>query len=366
MTNTTPHTTWGERATIAQHSLDHFFAAEGDQLLHNTYPAGDDATFNYWWLAHVLDARIDAYSRTGDAAWLARAEEVCRNIRHRNGGSLFNDYFDDMLWYALATLRLHDATGDPAYLDDVKQLWEHIVEFGWNDQLGPSVAWRKQQLYYKNTPANGPFVILSARLHERDADPRRLDLAVAAYRWLTDTLVGPDGFVEDGINREQDGEIDRHWRFTYNQGLYVGAGVALADATGDDGYLDDAVRTALTAIRELADDGVFRTEGGGGDEGLFKGVYFRYAGRLLARLDTHSDDYRTLADFVRASTDALWANGLVDGWLLPGDDWSAPAVPPVNYSTHVSAIMALELRAALEEGRLAKRMDAADSAATVV
>lgn len=341
-------TTWSDRATIAQHSLDHYFGVDGPQLLNNSYPAGDNATFNYWWLAHVMDVRIDAFERTGDRVWLDKAEAVYRNILDRNDGSLFNDYFDDMLWYALAILRLYDATGDDSYLADAKSIWNHIVDEGWNDTMGPSVAWRKQQPYYKNTPANGPFVILSARLARRDDDPRYLDYGIAAYQWLTDTLVRPDGFVEDGINREEDGALDLHWRFTYNQGLYVGAGVALAEATDDDRFLEQASRTALTALTELAQDGLFRQEGSGGDEGLFKGVYYRYLGILLEELDPGTDAARTLESFLDSSTDALWRNARVDDWLLAGDDWSAPAPEKVDFSTQLSAIMALELRARRE------------------
>lgn len=339
---------WAERASIAQRSLDHFFGTDHPQLLNNSHPAGDNATFNYWWLAHLIDVRIDAYLRTGDRAWLEQAEEAYRNIRERNGGSLFNDYFDDMLWYALAILRLYEASADASYLADAEEIWRHVREFGWNDIGGASVAWRKQQLYYKNTSANAPFVILSARLAQVTGDEQYLEDGRAAYQWLTDTLVGPDGFVEDGINRQEDGKVDLHWRFTYNQGLYVGAGVALFHATGDERYLEQATQTALTALRELSDGALFREEGAGGDEGLFKGVYYRYVGTLLDALPADSDATTTLSEFIRSSTDALWQHGQVGEWLRAGDDWSQPAAEKVDFSTQLSAIMALELRAALE------------------
>lgn len=349
MTDTTVKT-WSELADDAQRSLDHYFGAEDPQFLHNTYPASEerDGTFNYWWLAHVIEVRLDAYERTGDERWLREAARTHRNIVERNEGSIFNDYFDDMLWFAIATLRLHDASGEQRYLDDAVALWEHVREHGWNETLGGSIAWRMQQPYYKNTPANAPFVILSARLARRFGDPRYSEAALTTFDWITTTLVDPrTGFVEDGINRENDGRIDTHWRFTYNQGLYVGAAVELAGMTGDVRYLERAERTAVTAIEELASDGVFRDEGDGGDEGLFKGVYYRYA-ELLREAAMGSPSADTVAAFIIASTDALAASAVRGGWVLAANDWTTSATGVLPYSTQLSAITALEMRARIE------------------
>lgn len=342
---------WADRADRIQDSIERLYGAPWPQYLHNAWPVtdADDSTFNYWWLAHLMDVRLDASERTGDPSRLDQAREVHRNIVERNGGSLFNDYFDDMLWFALATLRLHGATGEQRYLDDATALFDHVVEHGWNDTGGASLAWRRQQLAYKNTPANGPLVILGARLHETTGADRYLGYADAAFAWLTRTLVDPEnGFVEDGVNREDDGRIDTQWRFTYNQGLYVGAAVELADAHGDSTFIDLAARTARTAITELSDGSVFRQEGDGGDEGLFKGVYYRYVGQLLDHLPASDPRRRELVDFVRASTDALWAAMPEDLTRPAANTWTDPVTGTVPYSTQLSAAMATELRARLD------------------
>jgi len=352
MTSTTAQT-WSAHADIAQHSLDHFFSTPGVQFLANSHPhdRGNTEVFNYWWLAHVIDARVDAWVRTGDDSWLAQAVAARDNIVERNGGQLFNDYFDDMLWFALALERVHRATGEQRYLDEAIAIWDHVVAEGWNESQGWSLAWRTQQLAYKNTPANGPLVILGVRLSRLDPSRDYLDIAGRAFDWLTATLVGADGFVEDGINRNDDGAIDTQWRFTYNQGLYVGAAVELFGATGDHEYLRRAVQTAVTAVRELSDGTVFPDEGDGGDEGLFKGVYYRYLGELLAVLagaESYAEERAGLERFLRAGTDALWQNGLVDDHLRPGNDWSQSPIEWIPYSTMASAIFAVEQRARLE------------------
>ncbi|MBT2484247.1 MULTISPECIES: glycoside hydrolase family 76 protein [unclassified Microbacterium] len=354
----TPAQTWSARADTAQHSLDHFFRVGGPQYLANSHPhdRGNTEVFNYWWLAHVIDARTDAWDRSGDPAWRQLAIVARDNIVERNGGQLFNDYFDDMLWFALALERVHQATGEQQYLDEAIAIWDHVIAEGWNDTLGWSLAWRKQQLAYKNTPANGPLVILGVRLSRHDSSRDYLGYAQLAFEWLTANLVSENGFVEDGVNRNEDGAVDTQWRFTYNQGLYIGAAVELFTATDARHYLDRAVQTAMTAVRELSDGTVFPDEGDGGDEGLFKGVFYRYLGELLAvlaRLAEDGDDEFTeqrveLERFLRAGTDALWENGVVGGHLRPGNDWSKEPVEWIPYSTMVSAIFAVEQRARLE------------------
>ncbi len=353
MTDSVSTEQWSSRADRLQDSLEPLFGATWPQYLHNAVPPkpGGDTTFNYWWLAHLIDCRLDAFARTGSQHRLEQATLTHDNILVRNEGILFNDYFDDMLWFALSTLRLADASGEATYLDEVVALWDHIIQHGWNDSLGTSLAWRKQQLAYKNTPANGPLAILSARLFQRSGDDRFLSVARTAFDWLTRTLVEPDGFVEDGINRLDDGKIDLQWEFTYNQGVYIGAACELWKC-GVVGDLGIASRTALTAINRLSNGDVFLDEGDGGDEGLFKGVFYRYATLLVDALDAGSATRAVLIDFIRRSTDSLWDRGLLEvpgqlalPSLLAGNDWSVPPKSSVFYSTELSAIMAAEARA---------------------
>ncbi|WFR67073.1 hypothetical protein P9139_21470 [Curtobacterium flaccumfaciens] len=93
---------------------------------------------------------------------------------------------------------------------------------------------------------------------------------------------------------------------------------------------------------------MFRREGDGGDEGLFKGIYYRYAGLLLEHLPDTDARHGRIVDFVRASTDMLWAR-LPGALVRPAaNDWSQASEERVPYSTQLSAAMATEQRARLD------------------
>jgi predicted alpha-1,6-mannanase (GH76 family) len=347
---------WGERADRAQDALSRRFGARMVRGgMRNTAPVRPRHafTFNYWWLAHVVEARIDAFDRTADAGRLRQAERTYAYLLRRNGRSLVNDYFDDMGWLAIAALRLSDASGTARYLADSRALWEHIRANGWGASATTGVAWRTQQPGYKNVPSTGTFAILSERLFERTGDARYADAADAALAWFDEAAIvdAETGLVYDGVNRIGDGRVDRDWIFSYNQGLYLGVLALAFDRTGDRAMLDRASRTAAGAIARLAPAGVVLSETadfdrpGGGDIGLFKGVLLRYAELLRERLPA-GDDERMLAGLVRTATDALW-RGLGSD-LRASDEWGHPA-PRVTYlSTQLSAVIATEARARLD------------------
>jgi predicted alpha-1,6-mannanase (GH76 family) len=217
--------------------------------------------------------------------------------------------------------------------------------------MGPSLSWRKQQLDYKNTPANAPLVILGARLYQITGEKQYLDYAQGAFDWLNENLVRPNGFVDDGMNRMGDKAIDNQWEFTYNQGIYIGAALELSTCHGDDeAYVELASKNATASLDMLVKDGVFKVDGDGGDEGLFKGIFYRYAGLLIDRLPEDSPIRKSLIDFTATSTDRMWANGEFNdsGAVLIGNDWNSKPSGRIYYSTELSAIMAAELRAQLE------------------
>ena len=349
---------WAQRADAAQRALVQCFWNADTDLFGPRHPtvtgeARDAQPFDYWWQAHAIDALVDGFERTGDRDQLARAARLWAGVVRRNGG-VTNDYYDDMLWMALALQRLHVHTHDDALARDVDTLWRD-VRAGWNDRQGGGIAWRKTQRDYKNTPANAPAVVLAVRLSRArtDAAERAQDLAFAerVYAWHTATLVDPaTGFVWDGVNRTGDGRVDVDWAFTYNQGTRIGAAVELHRATGEQRFLDDAGRTFRATLDRLVDEhGVLR-ERGRGDGGLFKGILIRYVGELI-RLDPAAPAGERAV--VARQAEAVWAQldpraqaGAAP--LLFAADWRERASTSTELSAQLSGVMLFEQMARIE------------------
>ncbi|GIP20286.1 glycoside hydrolase family 76 protein [Paenibacillus sp. J22TS3] len=339
---------WAERAEAAQRSLnDHFWNPEIDMYNIETpcLNGACNTIFHYWWMAHAVDVLVDGWLRTGEARYAETLAALHDGIRKRNGGAYPNELYDDMEWMAIAWLRAYQATGVQAYKETALILWEDI-KTGWNDQMGGGIAWQKSQLDYKNTPANAPAVILAARLYDSFGQEADLDWARRIYNWQTAHLVDPEsGFVWDGINRNGDGVVDKDWKFTYCQGVYIGAAVELNRVTGDPQYLRDAYKTAAAAEEELVDPatGMLPDEEDG-DGGLFKGIFVRYLAELALAGDT---DDRAI-QLLHLNAVMLWERGRNAQGLI-GTDWSFPPKGTVSLSSQLSGVKLLERMAVLEK-----------------
>ncbi|WP_207435920.1 glycoside hydrolase family 76 protein [Sabulibacter ruber] len=324
-----------------------FLSADGKYFVQNN--TGNTA-FNYWWNAHALDIMVDAYRRTEDPMYVQRMKFLLNGIKDKNNGSLPNEFYDDMEWLALSSLRAYEATQDQAFLDATLLLWQDI-KTGLNDNQGGGIAWKKTQLDYKNTPANAPAIILAARLYALQKKQEDLDLAKNLYTWLKATLVDPaTGLVWDGINRTGNGEIDKSWIFTYNQGVFIGAGQELHKATGEQAYLADAVRTANTAINstELSPGGILKSENQG-DGGLFKGILVRYLANLIEQPNVPQADKAKYINFLKYNGETLYSKGIRRPSLMISPDWKNMPGESTDFSTQLSGVMLVEALARLDE-----------------
>lgn len=333
---------WEKRADEAQAALEHYFWNDSIRMYNIETPCPDgscNTIFHYWWMAHAVDVLVDGLLRTGDLRYVERLRVFYEGIVERNGGALPNELYDDMEWMALAWLRAYEATGDETYKEAALVLWEDI-QTGWNEHMGGGIAWQKSQLDYKNTPANAPAAILAARLYRVFKEQSYLAWALKIYEWQKEHLVDPaTGFVWDGLNRNGDGAIDKEWKFTYCQGVYIGAAVELFRASGKTAYLEDAVRTFDAAVQELADPvtGMLPDEETG-DGGLFKGILIRYA----AELDKVIGGASRAAQLLHTNAEQLWLKGRAENKVLFSPNWAEKPAGIVTLSVQLSGIMLLE------------------------
>jgi predicted alpha-1,6-mannanase (GH76 family) len=204
------------------------------------------------------------------------------------------------------------------------------------------MAWRKNQLDYKNTPANAPAAILAFRLYERFGKEDDFAWGKKIFEWNRDNLMVPNSFyVWDGMNRTGDGTIDYNWAFTYNQGVMIGAAVEYYRITGDKAQLELAINIAYESKRRFGDPngGVFPYEGKD-DCGLFRGIFFRY----LAELIKEAPEETELYDMLFANAGSIAEKGMSDTGVI-GGYWDQKPGETVDLAQHLSGVMVLEMAA---------------------
>lgn len=311
-------------------------------------------TFNYWPNAHVLDVMVDGYLRSKDPVYVGRMKTLLDGIKAQNGNGFPNNFYDDMGWLSLSSLRAFDATKDDAYLQATTVLWADMKN-GITDVMGGGMGWSKDKPNFKNTPANGPAIILAARLYQLQNNPQDLETAKSLYSWLKTTLVEPSSYtVYDGINSDGTGALVKN-KYTYNYGLFIGAGLALYNATKETAYLTDAIKTANAAISdlELSPGGLLKDEGQG-DGGLFKGVFVRYLTALINTPDLPSSDRDKFVAYLKFNAQTLYTKGINRPSLAVSSAWNKPASDKTDLTTQLSGIMLMEAAANLSSAGILK------------
>jgi predicted alpha-1,6-mannanase (GH76 family) len=327
----------------ASDALDHmllsYWSQSSDYLVDTP---GGDTSAGYWIFAQSFDALLDGVERTGGEHYLGLVKTFY-DAQDTIGWS--RDYFDDENWMALALIRAFDLTGNATYLSEAETLYADIMSAGWDTTCcgsSPGGIWWDRAHTEKATASNAGPVITGARLAERTSNPVYLPFAQKVYAYWSTLMVDPTTHqVFDHI--ASSGEIVK-WKFTYNEGLFIGAVVELAKATGEPTTLAAAPPVAGFMVTNETTSGSLglalydgTNSGCTGDCAEFKGIGFRYLTSLVE------------ADPSETSTRALLASSAASVWQLARDpgpglfstDWTGPSESGPTLEADSSATMAL-------------------------
>lgn len=320
--------------------------------------------WHYWWQAHYVDCLVDTGLRElatktrfdGDSRPSAGrlASRLVTTIRLRNFFRYVNNYYDDMAWLALSTLRLEklaEETRKPGRRRNAYIRRKLTLQFdsASTDDLGGGTFWSTKR-DFKNTPATAPVALYFARTDHRER-------AQALVNWLNGKLLHPDrGLYLDGLRLRKGQVILEDAIYTYNQGPILGALLELGGVEN----LDRAAHLIEAVARELTMPGTQVIHGDGtGDGGLFTGILIRYLA-LAARDQRLPETTRKAARGLVFSTAGAFWDGRTESRSdpkSPGLTFSPnplrpasetyPAGTAVELSTQLQAWMTLEAAATL-------------------
>ncbi len=380
---------WSFRADEAARSVTRLFGQRlfflpGTHIAAILRPSGRlknlSRPWHYWWQAHYLDCLVDAGRRElgspgnpgakfdGENRPSAGrlASRLVTGIRLRNFLTVVNNYYDDMAWLALATLRLdklaEDTRKHTGRERNAKVLQSLTLQFdsASTDDLGGGTFWSTKR-DFKNTPATAPVALYYARTGNRAKAQALLD-------WLDAKLYEPEqGLYRDGLRISGTGDVVlEETIYTYNQGPVLGALLELGGESnlGRAAALVAAVARSLTHPAPLLGRtaAVLRCEGRG-DGGLFTGILVRYL--ALAAVDERlpAETRATAAALVNDTAEALWEGRRIlpahDRLARPGSHLvfsdrtelparrSYPEGAAVELSTQLQAWMVLEAAASI-------------------
>lgn len=332
--------TYHEHADQALQSFLLKFWKASAQYLQNSYPS-DSTLTSYWTYAHGWDALMDGVERTGGQQYSGLIESFYEG---QNARGWTNGYYDDECWMTMALTRAYDLTGAPQYLTQATNLYADIMT-GWDTTCcgaTPGGLWWDKAHTQNATAANAGAALAGARLYQRTGNAAYLSFAQQVYSYWNANMVNSTTFqVCDHLN--PDG-TKTWWRFTYNEGLMIGASVELNEATGSASYLANANHIAgyminnevtATAYGPALYDG--SNTGCNGDCHEFKAPAYRYLARLYAKDTTKTQYYSVL----KASADALWNLALNSTSTVFSVNWAGPSQAIVAQSQDNAACIAL-------------------------
>lgn len=255
------------------------------------YRASDKSGIGAIWTQAIYwDMAMNAYKRTGDAAYRQRVEDI-----YAGGAAQYANYdwtnqnkwfiWDDMMWWIIALSRAYALTGEQKFLDNATAGFHlewygdaSLGRVGSYDSTTGGMEWAWTQRG-KTACINYPTVIGALTLYECTHDTSYVTRAKIVYNWARRNL------FDASSGRVADNKVDNNpadWTtHTYNQASCIGAAVLLFKHTGDSSYLNDALLAANYTRDKMCDaNGILPYEGGE-EQGVYNAILAQYMIRLI-------------------------------------------------------------------------------------
>ncbi|HEY9559251.1 MAG TPA: glycoside hydrolase family 76 protein [Anseongella sp.] len=252
-----------------------------------------------WTQAIYWDMAMNAYKKTGSEAHRQLVSDIFKgNYEHYdrfnwdNGKVWF--IYDDIMWWVISLARGYELTGNAPYLElaetGFERVWSGssvVKDGGSYDPVNGGMYWQWNQ---KNPAAskegdgkmaciNYPTVIAAMTLFQNTKKPEYLEKAKEIYDWASANLFNKRrGAVADSKH----GNGRPHWKtHVYNQATCIGAAMLLYNETGDERYLNDAVRAADYVKNSMCDEDGILPYGRGEEQGIYTAIFAQYIVRLI-------------------------------------------------------------------------------------
>lgn len=292
-----------------------YFYTNSDHAVHTAHAYGPDSGLysDFWWEAQMWEMVMDAYQRTGNSTYRTMIDQIYSGFTAFYP-SVTSDFNDDMGWWAVASTRAFQITGETVYKTEAQNLFATI----WSHEdttYGGGIWWQNSVHNQKNVATNAPAAITAARLYQITGNTTYLTEAQTLFSWLQTNLQS-GGEVYDHIDGTGAGTVTK-WDFSYNLGTYIGAASALYEATGTTSYLSAAQSVANWATTYFTNGGTFPNEGVD-DAGGFKAILVRYLAELV-----NTDSQSQYLPLLQENISQVWNHPRSTDSLV-GPDWSAP------------------------------------------
>ncbi|MEX1028770.1 MAG: glycoside hydrolase family 76 protein [Paenibacillaceae bacterium] len=301
-----------------------YFYVNSDHQIHSEHAYGPDGGLytDFWWESQLWETVMDAYQRTGSSTYRTMIDDIYTGFNLKYTNMIDNQFIDDLGWWALACLRAYELTGTVEYLNRGSFLFDHIYSYYSTANYGGGIWWRKDATdptlssnAQKNMATNAPMVMTAIKLKNAYSNNAYLTKAETIYNWTKSTLVTSTK-VNDHIEGTGSGII-KDWDFTYNYGTFLGAALALYQATGTVTYLTDANFAANYVIDKMTSATSLMYEGEN-DAPWFKMIFARNLNQL--RVQAGQSQY---LGFLQSNATQAWNHRRTSDNII-GSDWLKP------------------------------------------